>query len=334
MAESKIIIETEQIVCSVAKLANTVSQVADQANEGIESLTRSEIGQNIQVIEAYQDLKDAAEKAKDIVDEVDYITQIGSDKNGMLAIITKLMETTTERKKFWRVRRLFRRSYTSKVPNPDYRCLRSFINRIQKAFSRVEQAHKEFKESLQTAQRTIRNAIENCRHCERQVRQKQRTVPTKGGVTTMIHSGLAGIQVTGALSSSPVFGIVFGILTAVAVGAAGYIATNTLYEQYATLQESFEYQLHLLNNWYLCACEMKENVANVHRAVKRLVIVVEDLEPSHPDQLHINNLCFTLNQMNASFSTMNSTTMECCTTIQMANSKMDTGFKNFAHIYM
>ena len=327
MAVSEIIIETEKIVRLVGTLANTVSQVVDKANEGIESLTRSGIELNSKVKDAYQDLKDAAQKAKAIVDEVDYITQIGSDKNGMLAITTKLMETTTKRKKFWRVRRLFRRSYAYKVPDPDYQRLKTFINRIQKAFSRIEQAYLEFEESLETAQRTTSNAIEDCRHCERRARQNQRTVPTKGALTTTIFGALA------ALAGTMIGGPVLGMAGTAAVAAAGTAVTYGCYQEYAQLQESFEYQLYLLKNWDLCASEMKENVADVHQAVKRLALVVDDLEQSQPDQLHINNLCFTLNQMNASFSAMNSTMIECRTTIQTANSKMDTGLQNFAHMY-
>ena len=324
MAVSDIITETKKIVVAVESLVDTLSQVLDRANEEIKSLNRSEIKQNRKVREAHQDLKHTAQNAAAIVDKVDYITKIGSDHNGMLAITTKLIETRTECKLFWRVRWLFGLSYTYEVPNPDYQCLKVLIDGIQKAIGRIEQAYLEFTESLQKTLKTTENAIDDCKHCEKQARQKKRTVATTGTLTTIILGTLT------AITTTTVGGPALGIASTAAVAGAGGAVTYTLYEEYARLQEAFKNQHLVLDTWFHSAGEMKENVANLRQAVKRLAIVVDDLEQNQPDQLHINNLCFTLNQMTASFLDMNSTTMECRTAIQNANTKMDAGLEKVA----
>lgn len=321
-AASELIKETQTIVLAVETLTNTVSQVLDRANQEIESLTEKEIRQNRKVREAYQDLQDAAQKAQAIVNKVDYITQIGSDHNGMLAITTKLTKTKTECRLFWRVRWLLGLSYTYEVPNPDYQCLKVLINRIQKGISHIEQAYLEFTESLQKALKTTENAIDDCKHCEIQARQKKRTVATTGVLTTTILGTLTAIA-TPIVGGPVLVGIGIGSTAAVAGGAVAY----SYYEEYARLQEAFKKQHVVLIKWFHSACEMKKNVANVHQAVERLATVVDDLEQSQPDQIHINNLCCTLNQMTASFSDMKSTTMECRTAIRKAYTNMDTGLK-------
>lgn len=324
MAVSEIVAETEKIVRAVANLADTVSQVVDKATEGIESMTKSEIKVNTKVRNAYHDLKDTATKAAALVEKVNYTTQIGSDRNGITAITTKLLETATERKRFWRVHKLFRRPYTHEVSNPDYKSLKLLIDQIQSAISRIEQAYLEFEDSLQKALQTTNKAIDECKHCERQARQKQTTVATKGALSTAIVGTVTGVVAT-------VFGgPVAGIASAVLVAGAGGAVTYTFYKEYAQLQEAFIHKHRVLDKWYNSAFEMKQNVDNVHQAMETFARVVEDLEQSQPDQLHINNLCCTLNQMTTSFSDMNSTTIECRKVIRKANTKMDAGLNKVA----
>ena len=318
---AEILIAGADFVLAAETLVVTLSQVNQRAHEGVLTLTGSEIRQNRKLREVHENIDDAAQKAEVIFDHVEYITQIVGDKNGIIAIITQLVQTTTERRRFWRVRRLFRRSYEYEVPNPDYKSLKCFIDRLQKAFRRIKKANLDFTKNLQTALQATNDAIDDCTDGERQARLKKKNAETTGALATMF------IATVTAVTTIMIGGPPLAIPSTVAVVQAGSAVTNTIKEEYAQLQEAFKCQRLVLDKWYQSAREMKKNVAEVHRAVERLAIVVDDLEQSQPDQIHIRNLCCTLEQLTTSFANMNSKIKKSRTRIRKANKQMDAGLK-------
>ena len=314
IAVADIIEKLEVLLENTRSLTSKVSTAVDGACAGIESMMESEISQNKKVRDAYQDLKTTAESASLLVNEVDYIIQIGHNEERTLTIRNGLAKQTTHRKRFWCLRRFFKCSYTYVTPTPDYRYLKEFIDQVRRAMARIEQVYVEFKKRIDNAIKTTNDAAEDCRSLAREARLKKGKVAVKGGITTLTTT------VASTLVGGPV-GLVASALGAV-VGVGGTMILVVKFERLAT---AFEVQYTILNDWASCVNQLKDSAVNVHHAFDKLAAVVDDLEHGQQNQESIETLCQNLGLLNESFTKVSDESQNCRTEIQSAKETMESG---------
>lgn len=255
-----------KIVASLQNLHRSVSTVVDTVDADIKLISKHEKSQTIRVRNAYKNLKDAAQKLLKVVDEADYIVQIGGDKKRLNSI-----------KKSLNLRSLHRRQLRGQQSSsPDHNSLVILTDQLKSAIGRVEQAYQEFKEAIQLAVKATTDAASEAKSSEIEARHGKETIKMKGFWTTGFFAAATGIGL------SFLAGPLVGATVATMVVATGAGATYSINQSYAQLQDKFKKQLLLLNEWTKCADEMEDKVDDLHRAVEVLSVVVDDLKYNEP----------------------------------------------------
>ena len=275
-----------RIVESLQNLHTSVSTVVDTVNADIKSISKHEKSQTKRVRNAYKSLKDAAQKLLKVVDEADYIVQIGGDKKRLNSI-----------KKSLNLRSLHRRQLLSQQSSsPDHNSLVIFTDQLKSAIARVEQAYQEFKEAILAAVKATTDAASEAKSSELKARHGREAIKRKGLWSTCFLAAAAGIGL------SFLAGPLVGATAATMVAAAGAGTTYSFNQSYAQLQDKYKKQLSLLNEWTKCADEMEDKVDDLHRVVEVLSVVVDDLKYNEPKMTE-----FSFSMLQKSFTDIDQT---------------------------